>query len=91
MLDRMFDPNAVAVIGASKSKGKVGRAVLENLIAASDNIDIIPINPKDEEILGLRAYPSILDVPKEKNVDLAVIVIPPGWFLRRSSSALLQV
>jgi len=76
MLDRMFDPNAVAVIGASKSKGKVGRAVLENLIAASNNIDIIPINPKDEEILGLRAYPSILDVPKEKNVDLAVIVIP---------------
>jgi acetyltransferase len=76
MLDRMFDPNAVAVIGASKNKGKVGRAVLENLIAASDNIDIIPINPKDEEILGLRAYPSILDVPKEKNVDLAVIVIP---------------
>ncbi len=72
----MFDPNAVAVIGASKSKGKVGRAVLENLIAASNNIDIIPINPKDEEILGLRAYPSILDVPKEKNVDLAVIVIP---------------
>ncbi|MDP2217327.1 MAG: acetate--CoA ligase family protein [Methanolobus sp.] len=76
MLDRMFNPNAVAVIGASRNEGKVGRAVLENLIAASDNIDIIPINPKDTEILGLRAYPSILDVPKEKNVDLAVIVIP---------------
>ncbi|MCQ6962008.1 acetate--CoA ligase alpha subunit [Methanolobus chelungpuianus] len=76
MLDRMFDPNAVAVIGASRNKGKVGRAVLENLMAASDDIDIIPINPKDEEILGLRAYPSILDVPREKNVELAVIVIP---------------
>ncbi|MDW7733259.1 MAG: CoA-binding protein, partial [Methanolobus sp.] len=75
MLDRMFDPNAVAVIGASRKKGKVGRAVLENLIANGFE-NIIPINPNDGEILGFRAYQSILDVPKDENVELVVIVIP---------------
>lgn len=76
MLEKMFKPNAVAVIGASGKKGKVGRAVLENLVASSNSIDIVPINPNDQKILGLDAYPSILAVPKEKNIDLAVIVIP---------------
>lgn len=75
MLDRMFNPNAVAVIGASRKEGKVGRAVLENLMANGFE-NIMPINPNDSEILGFRAYQSILDVPKEENVELAVIVIP---------------
>ncbi|TGC08432.1 acetate--CoA ligase alpha subunit [Methanolobus halotolerans] len=75
MLERMFDPNGVAVIGASRKEGKVGRAVLENLMANGIE-NIVPVNPNDGEILGLRAYKGILDVPKEKKVDLAVIVIP---------------
>ncbi|QLC49243.1 acetate--CoA ligase family protein [Methanolobus zinderi] len=75
MLERMFDPDAVAVIGASRKEGKVGRAVLENLISGGFE-NIVPINPNDGEILGFQAYKSILDVPEEMNVDLAVIVIP---------------
>ncbi len=76
MLEKMFNPKWVAVIGASRTEGKVGRAVLENLMESSNNIEIIPINPKIDEILGLKCYPSILDVPDGIRVDLAVIVVP---------------
>lgn len=73
MLEKMFYPESVAVIGASKEKGKVGRAVLDNLINGFEG-HIYPINPKADEIEGLKCYKSVLDVPGE--IDLAVIVIP---------------
>lgn len=75
MLEKMFNPNVVAVIGASRTKGKVGRAVLENLMQNS-NLKIIPINPNVDEILGLPCYHNILDVPDDLKTDLAVIVVP---------------
>src|SRR5512133_1114417 len=73
MLEKMFYPASVAVIGASKEHGKVGRAVLDNLVAGFKG-RICPINPKADEIDGLKCYKSVLDVPGE--IDLAVIVIP---------------
>jgi acetyl coenzyme A synthetase (ADP forming)-like protein len=75
MLEKMFDPDSIAVIGASRKEGKVGRAVLENLMVNKEKL-IIPINPQVDEILGLPCYPTILDVPDDVKVDLAVIVIP---------------
>ena len=75
MLKELFNPRSVAVIGASRTKGKVGRAVLENLLNDFKG-SIIPINPKSDEILGLSCYPTILDVPDSIKVDLAVIVVP---------------
>ena len=75
MLEKMFDPDSIAVIGASRKEGKVGRAVLENLMINKEKT-IIPINPQVDEILGLSCYPTILDVPEDMKVDLAVIVIP---------------
>lgn len=75
MLEKMFNPNVVAVIGASRTKGKVGRAVLENLMQNSD-LKIIPINPNVDEILGIPCYHNILDVPDDLKTDLAVIVVP---------------
>ncbi len=75
MLEKMFDPDSIAVIGASRKEGKVGRAVLENLLINKEKT-IIPINPQVDEILGLPCYPSILDVPADMKVDLAIIVIP---------------
>jgi len=76
MLEAFFDPKSVAVVGASTSPEKLGYAVLENLVNGgyADVGKIFPINPKAEEILGRKAYPSVLDVPD--NIDLAVIVIP---------------
>lgn len=73
MLEKLFDPDSVAVIGASRTRGKVGRAVLDNLINGYEG-EIYPINPGADEILGLRCYTSILEVPQK--VDLAVIVVP---------------
>lgn len=75
MLEKMFNPDSVAVIGASRTKGKVGRAVLENLMQ-NPKLKIIPINPNVDEILGLPCYPNIMDVPEEYKADLAVIVVP---------------
>ncbi|WP_440953427.1 acetate--CoA ligase alpha subunit [Methanococcoides sp. FTZ1] len=76
MLEKLFEPASVAVIGASRTKGKVGRAVLDNLIESYKG-EIIPINPKADEILGLRCYPSILEVPDP--AELAVIVVPAAF------------
>ncbi len=73
MLEKMFNPESIAVIGASHVKGKVGRAVLDNLLGGYPG-KIYPINPKSEEIEGLKCYKSVLDVPGP--IDLAVIVIP---------------
>jgi len=69
-----FNPKSIAVIGASTKPGKIGYAVLKNLLDFYNNGGkVYPINPKAEEILGLKAYKSILDVPG--NVDMAVVVI----------------
>lgn len=69
-----FKPRSVAVIGASDKPGKVGRVVLESLINSEFPGDIIPINPKDPEIMGFKAYPSVTDIPEVP--DLAMIIVP---------------
>jgi acetyltransferase len=75
MLDNFFNPKSIAVIGASRTLGKVGYDVLKNLIQYGYKGAIYPINPEAPEILGLKAYPSILDVADE--IGLAVVVVPP--------------
>jgi acetyltransferase len=79
MLNNFFEPKAVAVIGASTDPEKLGYAVLENLIKGGyeKNGKVYPINPKANEILGHKAYPSVLNVPG--SIDLAVIVIPYSY------------
>lgn len=76
MLEEFFHPKSVAVIGASTSPGKLGYAVLENLVEGGYvNVGTIyPINPKADQILDQKAYPSVLEVPGD--IDLAVVVIP---------------
>lgn len=75
MLDNFFNPQTIAVIGASRTSGKVGHDILKNLIQYGYQGAIYPINPEAPEILGLKAYPSILDVPGQ--IGLAVIAVPP--------------
>ena len=74
MLEAFFNPRSVAVIGASRAKEKLGHGVLANLIKYGYPGQIYPINPKADEILGLKCYPSVLDVPGP--IDLAIVVIP---------------
>ncbi|MBC8104611.1 MAG: bifunctional acetate--CoA ligase family protein/GNAT family N-acetyltransferase [Cytophagales bacterium] len=73
-LDVFFAPRSVAVIGATENPGSVGRTLITNLIASPFGGTVYPINPKRPSVLGIRAYPSVADVPEP--VDLAVIVTP---------------
>ncbi len=71
-LDVLFRPKSVAVIGASRTPGKIGYAILDS-IKRSFSGKIYPINPEASEIIGLTAYPSVLNV--EEPIDLAVIAV----------------
>ena len=73
-MNRIMRPKAIAVIGASAEDGKIGNSVMKNLINGGYQGAIYPINPKADEILGVKAYPSITDVPGD--VDVAVFAIP---------------
>jgi len=75
-LDVFFRPKNVAVIGATENPGSVGRTTLWNLISTPFGGTVFPVNPKRPSILGIKAYPSVKDVPAE--VDLAVIATPPA-------------
>lgn len=73
-MNRIMKPDTVAVIGASAEDGKIGNSVMKNLINGGYQGKIYPIHPKAEEIMGMTAYKSVLDVPG--NVDVAVFAIP---------------
>lgn len=77
MLDALFNPKAVAVIGASSKELHIGNRVIKNLLDFGYKGAIYPINPKADEIRGVKAYPSILDVPTD--VDVVHIVIPAKY------------
>lgn len=74
MLNNFFSPKSIAVIGASRTPGKVGHDILKNIIQYGYQGAVYPINPEASEILGLKAYPSVLSVPGE--IGLAVVVVP---------------
>jgi len=73
-LDSIFKPQSVAVIGASTAPGKLGHDILANLKNGGFAGPLYPINPKAEEILGLKVYKSIAETPEAP--ELAVVVIP---------------
>ena len=73
-LDYLFNPRSVAVIGASNIFGKWGFNILGRLLSCKCDRQIYAINNKDPEVLGLKAYKSLVDVPG--SVDLAVITVP---------------
>ncbi|BBO74028.1 acyl-CoA synthetase [Desulfosarcina widdelii] len=74
MLKSLFNPVGVAVIGASGKELHIGNRVIKNLLDFGYTGNIYPINPKADEIRGIKAYKSILDVPGR--VDVAHMVIP---------------
>jgi acetyltransferase len=73
-LDAIFTPKNVAVIGATESPGSVGRTIMWNLISNPFGGAVFPVNPKRSAVLGVKAYPSINELPEP--VDLAVVVTP---------------
>ena len=73
-MNRIMQPKAVAVIGASAEAGKIGNSVMKNLINGGYKGQIYPIHPKADEIMGIKAYKSVKDVPGV--IDTAVFAIP---------------
>ena len=73
-LDAIFSPRSIAVIGASRKEGKIGHTLMRNLIVNEYQGKLFPVNPNADSVWGVKAYPSILDVPDP--VDLAIVSIP---------------
>jgi acetyltransferase len=74
MLDALFKPKAVALVGASTKELSIGNVIIRNLQTYGYKGEIYPVNAKADEVCGLKAYPSLADIPGE--VDLAHIIIP---------------
>ena len=73
-LEVFFRPRNIAVIGATENQASIGRTILWNLVRNPFGGTVLPVNPKRRSVLGVRAYPSIGEVPPP--VDLAIIVTP---------------
>ncbi len=71
---RILFPQSVAVVGASNDAGKIGNAVFANLLRMGFDGPLYPVNPDARHVSGVRAYPSLLDVPED--VDLVVVAVP---------------
>jgi len=78
-ISNFFDARSVAIIGASRTKGKIGNAIVSNMVSSGYGGKIYPINPRESEIEGLKSYPSLGDLPEK--VELAVISVPASRVL----------
>ena len=72
-MEKFFTPESVALVGASSTAGKIGNSILDSLANYEYKGRVYPINPKAEEIFGLKCYPSVDAVPD--SVDLVVISV----------------
>lgn len=73
-LDCIFRPESIAVIGASRRKGSIGREFLRNLLGYEFNGKVFPVNPKADVISSMKVYRTVLQIYDD--IDLAVIVVP---------------
>lgn len=78
-LASLFRPNSVAVVGASRAPGKIGNAIVRNIINSGYQGIIFPVNPKESEIEGLACYPKIGTISRE--VEMAVLSVPAALVL----------
>ncbi len=74
MLEKFFNPKSVAIVGASRQKGKVGYEILRSMFDAGFEGKIFPVNPQADEIEGLKCYPDVKAIGQAP--DLVVIVVP---------------
>lgn len=79
-LAKFFEPESVAIVGASNNPARITYNLVRNLIKLGFRGRIYPVNPSEKEIQGLKAYPSVKEIPE--TVDLAVIgvsyTVTPG-------------
>ncbi len=70
MLDKLFNPDTVAVVGASRHEGKTGHEIFDNLLHEFEG-EVVPVNPNAEEVHGEEAYDEI-----PRGTELAVVAVP---------------
>lgn len=73
-LERIFKARSLAVVGASNDPRKFGHMTLDCLIKGGFEGDLYPVNPKADQVLGLKAYPSVEALPGP--IDLASVIVP---------------
>jgi acetyltransferase len=73
-LTSLFNPKVVAIVGASANEGNVGHSLVRNIIGSGFDGTVYPVNPKRSNILGVKTYASIQEIPDK--VDLAIIATP---------------
>ncbi len=78
-LEKILCPNSIAIIGASRKSGSLGKVFLEAILRMNYKGQIYPINPKAQEIESIKAYPDIASLPEQP--DLAVILLPVEFVL----------
>jgi len=74
MLEKFFNPKSVAIVGASRQKGKVGYEILRSMLDAGYEGKIFPVNPQADQIEGLKCFPDLGAIGQTP--DLVVIVVP---------------
>ena len=75
----LFEPRAIAVVGASTNPAKIGYRIVENIVRSGYAGNVFPVNPKGGEIFGLSAYTALSEIKQE--IDVAVLAIPAGLVL----------
>ena len=73
-LEKFFNPQSVAIVGATEEVGKVGNILTKNLLELGFDGEVFLVNPKHEKLFGRKCYPNLTDI--EKSVDLAIVAIP---------------
>jgi len=73
-LDSLLKPRSIAVVGASRKTGSIGRQILHQLVEFEYRGTLFPVNCNADVIHSMKAYPSVSLIPDE--VDLAIIVVP---------------
>ncbi|NLJ77748.1 MAG: CoA-binding protein, partial [Tissierellia bacterium] len=70
----LFNPENIAIVGASNNPSKAGNVIIKNLLRKKYPKQIFPINPREDEILGIKAYKNLSDI--EERVELVVLITP---------------
>jgi len=70
-------PKSIAVIGASRREGTIGRLLMQCLLENGYQGTVYPVNPNSQSVMSVKAYPSVLDVPGD--VELALIAVPAAF------------
>lgn len=86
VFDKFFYPKSICVVGASSKPKSLGYELTKSILEYGYSGDLILINPKSDEILGVKCFPSIKDIDKE--IDLAILMVPKQ-FVEESLNELL--